>query len=80
MLEDYLKNNAASLLREYTEKGTLKDSSRRQLVREAVNLLRSLCGNYPKRDEKIALAKSIITLFPSYKIENSETGGIVCII
>jgi len=64
-------------LEEYENNKTLTDNSRRSLVRESVNFLRKNCGNLPKREEKIALAKSIIQLFPSYKVANSKFEGIV---
>ncbi|KNC26098.1 hypothetical protein FF38_04227 [Lucilia cuprina] len=52
------------------------DSSRRCLVREAINFLHQRSGNYPKREDKIALAEAIIQLLPAFKVENSNCGGI----
>lgn len=80
-LEIYLKHGDFSpIFKEYSIKHTLSDSSRRCLVRESINFLRQRTGNYPNREEKIALAESIICLFPSYKVENSNCGGIVNIL
>lgn len=72
-----MKYDAPQLLEEYRLKGSLTDCSRRKLVSSSINLLRKTFGNYPTREEKIQLAKAIIDLFPSYKIDDSETGGIV---
>ncbi|XP_017483331.1 PREDICTED: uncharacterized protein LOC108372200 [Rhagoletis zephyria] len=76
-LENYIKSGDFScILEEYKKSNTLSDSSRRSLVRESTNFLRQHCGNHPKRGEKIALAESIICIFPAFKIANSKFGGI----
>ncbi|XP_039952245.1 uncharacterized protein LOC126760006 isoform X2 [Bactrocera neohumeralis] len=76
-LLDFLKEgDGAHILEEYNQTKTLSDASRRILVREAVNFLRKVCGNYPSRQQKIALAKAIIANFPVYKCSASEIGGI----
>lgn len=77
-LESYIKNgDFCALLNEYESKKTLTDSSRRCLVREATNFLRQRSGNYPNREDKVALAEAIVSLFPSFKVQNSNCGGIV---
>lgn len=77
-LESYLQSgDSSSILNEYSVKHTLSDASRRSLVRESINFLRQRSGNYPSREDKVALAEAIIQLFPAYKIENSDCGGIV---
>lgn len=79
-LECYLNNgDFSAIFDEYSTKGTLSDSSRRCVVRESINFLRQRSGNYPNREDKIALAEAIIHLFPAYKVENSNCGGIVSI-
>lgn len=75
--EFFTNNDEETLLREYEKKSSLKDSSRREAVNLMVNSLRKNFGNYPAREEKIAVAKAGVTVFPSYKVENSEFGGIV---
>lgn len=80
-LEKYIKEgDYGCIFDEYTKNNNLCDRTRRNLVREATNFLRLLCGNHPKRQEKIALAESIIHLFPIFKVSNSKFGGIVSII
>ena len=65
-LEKYIKEgDYGCIFEEYSAKSTLCDRTRRNLVREATNFLRKICGNHPKRQEKIALAESLIHLFPN---------------
>lgn len=77
VLKDYLINNeCADIIRDYENKNTLTDSSRRRLVAATVNLIRKNFGNYPTKEEKTSAAKAIIHLFPSFKTEG-KFGGIV---
>ncbi|XP_067622757.1 uncharacterized protein [Eurosta solidaginis] len=76
-LQNYLRcGDFSSILEEYKQTNNLSDSYRRSLVRKCTNFLRKHCGNYPKREEKNALAESVIRLFPVYKVTNSKFGGI----
>lgn len=65
------------LLKEYEECQTFKDSTRRLLINICCRMLAKCYGSHPKRQEKIDLAHAIIDLFPTYRVNNSEIGGIV---
>lgn len=73
------KGDAGHLLTEYANSGTLKDTSRRTLVREMGNYLRTTYGNNAKITGTAysALSLAAINLFPSFKVADSEFGGIV---
>lgn len=51
----------------------LSDISRKRLVKIAVGGLVDRSGFYPSSNEKLMLAKSVVTLFPSLKIKMGET-------
>ncbi|XP_055904709.1 uncharacterized protein LOC129940416 [Eupeodes corollae] len=77
-LESYIRaSQSAFILEEYSRSNSLKDSSRRTLVTLGTEYLRSMCGNYPSKEAKLACAKAIIAIFPCYRIEDSKIGGCV---
>ncbi|XP_059211141.1 uncharacterized protein LOC131989822 [Centropristis striata] len=67
-----IKNKAPSVLSEYEKSGTLSLASRKVLVRTGVSDLVERKGFYPSSGDKLMLAKSITTVFPSLKIKMQE--------
>ncbi|XP_072533889.1 leucine-rich repeat and immunoglobulin-like domain-containing nogo receptor-interacting protein 2b isoform X3 [Salminus brasiliensis] len=61
-----------SILADYEASGTLSETSRKLLVKIGVSDLVEQRGFYPSNEEKLMLAKSVITLFPSLKIKMGE--------
>lgn len=53
------------------------DSTRRYLVNKVYLYMKQNFGNYPRKDQKIAVAKAVVALFPTYKTNNKD--GIVSI-
>ncbi|KAL1250800.1 hypothetical protein QQF64_018596 [Cirrhinus molitorella] len=64
-----LEEKAPTVLREHGETKTLSISSRKFLVKVAVSDLVEKHGFYPSGSEKLALAKEIVSLFPSLRIQ-----------
>ncbi|XP_068076694.2 uncharacterized protein [Danio rerio] len=64
-----LEEKAPTILREHEETKTLSISSRKILVKVAVSDLVEKHGFYPSGTEKLALAKEIVSLFPSLRIQ-----------
>ncbi|XP_048013245.1 uncharacterized protein LOC125246327 [Megalobrama amblycephala] len=64
-----LEEKAPTILREHEETKTLSISSRKFLVKVAVSDLVEKHGFYPFGTEKLALAKEIVSLFPSLRIQ-----------
>ncbi|XP_028266366.1 uncharacterized protein LOC114439177 isoform X2 [Parambassis ranga] len=67
-----INNKAPSVLAEYEKSGTLSLASRKLLVRTGVSDLVERRGFYPSNADKLMLAKSITTIFPSLKIKIQE--------
>ncbi|KAL7877606.1 hypothetical protein SRHO_G00042490 [Serrasalmus rhombeus] len=61
-----------SILSDYEATGTLSETSRKLLVKIGVSDLVERRGFYPSSDDKLLLAKSVITLFPSMKMKMGE--------
>ncbi|XP_051978744.1 uncharacterized protein LOC127640315 isoform X3 [Xyrauchen texanus] len=63
-----LEEKAPTILREHEDTKTLSISLRKLLVKVAVSDLVEKHGFYPSGTEKLALAKEIVSLFPSLRI------------
>ncbi|XP_051946899.1 uncharacterized protein LOC127618473 isoform X2 [Xyrauchen texanus] len=63
-----LEEKAPTILREHEDTKTLSISLRKLLVKVAVSDLVEKHGFYPSGSEKLALAKEIVSLFPSLRI------------
>ncbi|KAK7150770.1 hypothetical protein R3I93_011892 [Phoxinus phoxinus] len=63
-----LEEKAPTILREHEDTKTLSISLRKLLVKVAVSDLVEKHGFYPSGTEKMALAKEIVSLFPSLRI------------
>ncbi|XP_007238050.3 leucine-rich repeat and immunoglobulin-like domain-containing nogo receptor-interacting protein 2b isoform X2 [Astyanax mexicanus] len=61
-----------SILADYEASGTLSETSRKLLVKIGVGDLVEQRGFYPSNEEKLMLAKNVVTLFPSLKIKMGE--------
>ncbi|XP_042605514.1 uncharacterized protein LOC109074130 [Cyprinus carpio] len=68
-LRTLLEEKAPTILREHEETKMLSISSRKFLVKAAVSDLVEKHGFYPSGTEKLALAKEIVSLFPSLRIQ-----------
>uniref|UniRef100_A0AAV2KSY4 Uncharacterized protein n=1 Tax=Knipowitschia caucasica TaxID=637954 RepID=A0AAV2KSY4_KNICA len=71
-LRKLLKEKAPNLLLEFESSGSLSITSRKLLVKVSVSHLVEQKGFYPSKDDKILLARSIVTVFPSLKINYQE--------
>ncbi|XP_076581846.1 uncharacterized protein LOC143317672 [Chaetodon auriga] len=69
-----LQKKAPQILSEYEKTGVLSVPSRKLLVKTCVGDLVERCGFYPIGAEKLALAKHIITTFPSLSVKVAGTG------
>jgi hypothetical protein len=67
----------AEIIREEEIKTFLKDSSRKFAVNLLVEYGTSKFGLYPTRDEKIALCRAFIRVFPSLATTNNDLHNIV---
>ncbi|XP_032406326.1 uncharacterized protein LOC116711062 isoform X1 [Xiphophorus hellerii] len=65
---------APQIFEEYENTGFLSGKSRKCIVKMCVGDLVQRCGYYPLSGDKLALAKSIITIFPSLSIQVAGEG------
>ncbi|XP_057213728.1 uncharacterized protein LOC130568741 isoform X2 [Triplophysa rosa] len=72
-LKALIERKSPSILSDYEASGMLSEISRKRLVKIAVGGLVERSGFYPSSDEKLMLAKSVVTLFPSLKIKMGDT-------
>ncbi|XP_039463316.1 uncharacterized protein LOC120436396 isoform X2 [Oreochromis aureus] len=73
-LKSLLKRKAPQILKEYETTGTLSVPSRKLLVKTCIGDLVERCGYYPLSAEKLTVAKSIITTFPSLSVRVAGQG------
>ncbi|XP_039859147.1 uncharacterized protein LOC120723321 [Simochromis diagramma] len=73
-LRSLLKRKAPQILKEYETTGTLSVPSRKLLVKTCIGDLVERCGYYPLSAEKLTVAKSIITTFPSLSVRVAGQG------
>ncbi|KAK5862956.1 hypothetical protein PBY51_000021 [Eleginops maclovinus] len=73
-LQPLLEKKAPQILDEHQKTGTLKTESRRLLVKLCVADLVEKHGFYPLGTEKVALAKAIIGVFPSLRVQVAGEG------
>ncbi|XP_041834760.1 uncharacterized protein LOC121635572 isoform X2 [Melanotaenia boesemani] len=69
-----LRKKAPQILKEYETTGILSVQSRKFLVKICVGDLVERCGFYPLSAEKLAVAKSIISAFPSLSVRVAGQG------
>ncbi|XP_035857808.1 uncharacterized protein LOC116042152 [Sander lucioperca] len=73
-LQSLLQKKAPQILTEYETTGVLSVPSRKLLVKTYIGDLVERCGFYPLSAEKLAVAKSIITTFPSLSVRVEGQG------
>ncbi|XP_041944278.1 uncharacterized protein LOC121706515 isoform X2 [Alosa sapidissima] len=73
-LQSLLNSKTPEVLEEHKRTGTLKTESRRHLVKVLISHLVEKHGFYPPSAEKLALAKGIITTFPSSRVQIDGNG------
>ncbi|XP_041925401.1 uncharacterized protein LOC121689569 [Alosa sapidissima] len=73
-LQSLLNSKTPEILEEHKRTGTLKTESRRHLVKVLISHLVEKHGFYPPSAEKLALAKGIITTFPSSRVQIDGNG------
>ncbi|KAL3969371.1 PHD finger protein 20 [Sarotherodon galilaeus] len=73
-LKSLLKRKAPQILKEYETTGTLSVPSKKLLVKTCIGDLVERCGYYPLSAEKLTVAKSIITTFPSLSVRVAGQG------
>lgn len=77
-LETFLIDaDATAILHENKTAGELSEKSRRKLTKLLHEYLTETYGDCVTKNEKIALARATIVLFPCLKIDESSIGGIV---
>lgn len=77
-LETFLiQENATEILHESKTTGELTQFTRRKLIKRLHDYLKETYGDKATHDDKSALAKATITLFPCLKTNESAIGGIV---
>ncbi|XP_062313426.1 uncharacterized protein LOC134017608 isoform X2 [Osmerus eperlanus] len=67
-----IQTKAPNILTEYEESGTLCTKNRMLLVRVAVSNLVERQGFYPSSDDKVRLAKNVVTTFPKLSVKIQE--------
>lgn len=74
-IELYLTDNGGKdILRLYKTQNTLTDKLRRKLVNIVIDLVIDRFGLYPTSPQKIMVAKAAVTLFPIYKVHDTQNG------
>ncbi|XP_051999842.1 uncharacterized protein LOC127655858 [Xyrauchen texanus] len=73
-LQSLLMKKAPQILTEYETTGILLVPSRKLLVKTCIGDLVERCGFYPLSADKLAVAKSIITTFPSLSVRVEGQG------
>lgn len=68
---------SAEILSIYKDGKAMSEIHRKKLVALLVRNMVRIWGYYPKREQKTALAKATIALFPVFKMPNSAKDGIV---
>ncbi|XP_055059369.2 uncharacterized protein [Misgurnus anguillicaudatus] len=71
-LRALIERKGPSILADYETSGMLSEVSRKLLVKIGVGVLVEHRGFYPSSEEKLALAKNMVTIFPSLKIKMGE--------
>lgn len=68
MLEEFLRQEGVSDLLNFTDpKSKITKSTRTKLIRQAGEYTKRRFGMKPKRQQKIAIARAVVELFPVFK-------------
>ncbi|CAL8253596.1 unnamed protein product [Boreogadus saida] len=71
-LKVLIKSKAPNIIAEYEKSGTISTKNRMLLVRVAVSNLVERRGFYPSSDDKVCLAKNVVTTFPKLSVKIQE--------
>ncbi|CAL8370535.1 unnamed protein product [Boreogadus saida] len=71
-LKVLIKSKAPNIIAEYEKSGTISTKNRMLLVRVAVSNLVERRGFYPSSDDKVRLAKNVVTTFPKLSVKIQE--------
>lgn len=72
-----LENDGARIINEFNHTKNLSKSTRNKLFDLLVDFIFQRIGLYPSKDEKVAISKAVVELFPNLYALNSKLDGIV---
>lgn len=72
-----IQHEAQAILKEQEDNGTLSEAARIKLMNHVCGLIFTTFGALPKQEEKTAVSKAVIKLFPGLKYKSSTSDGIV---